>query len=120
MAEYMYRRCVAIEPSSHRAHINLLYFLSRHGSVDELFAAIEEADLHMHANVPVLIATAKVLSKIDYNFQRIEKLYHRVLEIDPNNSVAHEQLATEYLKRNQSKLAIKHLKKNIKAAIKMK
>lgn len=111
MAEQMYRKGVLIEPRSHRAHINLLYFLSRHGTTDQLFAAIEQAEQHMYDNVPVLIATAKVLSKINFNFQRIEKLYHRVLEIEPSNVVAHEQLATEYLKRNQSEMAIKHLKK---------
>lgn len=73
--------------------------------------AIEKADLHMYDNVPVLIAIAKVLSKINFDFERIEKLYHRVLEIEPNNFVAHKRLATEYLRRNQSEMAIKHLKK---------
>lgn len=66
----------------------------------------------MYDNVPVLLAIAKVLSKINFNFERIEKLFHRVLEIEPNNFVAHKQLATEYLKRNQSEMAIKHLKKS--------
>lgn len=66
----------------------------------------------MYDNVPVLMAIAKVLSKINFNFERIEKLFHRVLEIEPNNFVAHKQLATEYLKRNQSEMAIKHLKKS--------
>lgn len=111
MAEYMYRKGVKIDPRSHRAHINLLYFLSRHGTVDQLFEAIEQAELYMYDNVSVLIATAKVLSKINFNFEKIEKLYNRVLEIEPNNIAAHEQLATEYLKRNQSELAINHLKK---------
>lgn len=73
--------------------------------------AIEQADLHMYDNVPVLIAIAKVLSKFDFDFKRIEKLYHRVLEIEPNNFVAHKRLASEYLKRNQTHLAIKHLRK---------
>lgn len=81
------------------------------GTLDELMEAIEQADLHMYDNVPVLIAIAKVLSKINFDFQRIEKLYHRVLEIEPNNFVANKRLATEYLRRNQSEMAIKHLKK---------
>lgn len=73
--------------------------------------AIQQADLHMYDNVPVLIAIAKVLSKVNFDFERIEKLYHRVIEIEPNNFVAHKRLATEYLRRNQSEMAIKHLKK---------
>lgn len=82
------------------------------GTLDELMEAIEQADLHMYDNVPVLMAIAKVLSKINFDFDRIEKLYHRVLEIDPNNFAAHKRLAIEYLKRNQSEMAIKHLKKH--------
>lgn len=74
-------------------------------------AAIDQADLHMYDNVPVLITIAKVLSKIDFDFKRIEKLYYRILEIEPNNFVANKRLATEYLKRNQTEMAIKHLKK---------
>lgn len=81
------------------------------GTLDELLEAIELADLHMCDNVPVLMAIARVLSKINFNFERIEKLYKRVLEIEPNNAVAHERLATEYLRRNQSKMAMQHLKK---------
>lgn len=82
------------------------------GTLDELLEATEQANLHMYDNVPVLIAITKVLSKINYNFVRIEKLYHRILEIEPNNVLAHERLATEYLKRNQTEMAIKHLKKS--------
>lgn len=81
------------------------------GTLDELLKAIDQADLHMYDNVPVLMSIAKVLTKINFDFERIEKLYHRVLEIEPNNFVAHKQLATEYLKRNRSDIAIKHLKK---------
>lgn len=82
------------------------------GTLDELLKAIEYAHLHMHDNVPVLMAITKVLSKLNFDFKDIEKLYHRILEIEPNNVVAHERLAREYLKRNQSEMALKHLKKS--------
>ena len=87
-------------------------FNSYLGTLDELLETIELAHLHMHDNVPVLMAITKVLTKINFDFEKVEKLYHRILEIEPNNVVAHERLATEYLKRNQSEMAIKHLKKS--------
>lgn len=74
-------------------------------------AAIDNAKLHMFDNVPVLMAIATALSRINFDFERIETLYHRVLEIDPNNVLAHGQLSIQYQKRNQPEMAIQHYNK---------
>lgn len=135
MAEQMYRKGVQIDPRSHRSHINLIVFLSEQGksrtkiltskcfhillvylsqcsgTYDELMAAIDYAKLHMYDNVPVLIAIAKALSRINFEFEHIEKLYHRILDIDPKNFMAYGHLALQYQRRNQPKLAIEHYKR---------
>lgn len=74
-------------------------------------AAIDNAKLHMYDNVSVLMAIAKAISRINFDFEQIEKLYHHILEIDPKNFIAHGHLALQYQKRNQATLAIEHYKK---------
>lgn len=74
-------------------------------------AAIDNAKLTMFDNVPVLMAIAKTLSRINFGFDRIEKLYHRVLELDPKNVMAHGQLSIQYQKNNQPEKAIRHYNK---------
>lgn len=81
------------------------------GTQDELMAAIDNAKLNMFDNVPVLMAIANTLSRKNFDFERIKKLYKRVLEIDPKNAMAHGYLSSQYLKRNQTKLAIQHYNK---------
>lgn len=74
-------------------------------------AAIDNAKLTMFDNVPVLMAIAKTLSRINFEFDRIEKLYHRVLGLDPKNVMAHGQLSIQYQKNNQPEKAIHHYNK---------
>lgn len=90
-----------------------IFFIQKNnlGTFDELMAAIDNAKLHMYDNVPVLMAIAKVLTRINFEFERIEQLFHRILEIDPKNFMAHGHLALQYQKRNQPKKAIEHYKK---------
>lgn len=81
------------------------------GTQDELMAAIDNAKLNMFDNAPVLMAIANTLSRKNFDFDRIKKLYKRVLEIDPKNAMAHGYLSWQYLKQNQTKLAIQYYNK---------
>lgn len=65
----------------------------------------------MYNNVPVLMAMAKALSKINFQYKEIERLYNRVTKIDYTNVEAHEYLALALQKRNQTKRAFAHYKK---------
>lgn len=85
-------------------------------------AAIDNANLTMSDNVPVLSAIASALTRINFDFDRVERLYHRILKLDPQNFLAHVQLSIQYQKRNQPKKAIKHYKKarNLNPTIQIK
>lgn len=71
-------------------------------------AAIDNANLTMSNNVPVLSAIASALTRINFDFERVERLYQRILQLDPHNFIAHVQLSIQYQRRNQPKKAIKH------------
>lgn len=81
------------------------------GTVDELMSAIDNANFHLYENVPVLMSIAQALSKVNFDFERIERLYNRILELEPKNVKAHGQLAVQYQRRNKPKLALKHFKR---------
>lgn len=81
------------------------------GTQDELMAAIDNANLTMSNNVPVLSAIASALTRINFDFERVERLYQHILKLDPRNFLAHVQLSIQYQRRNQSKKAIKHYKR---------
>lgn len=96
-------------PNRNPILISILFTFT--GTQDELMAAIDNAKLNMFDNVPVLMAIARALSRINFDFERIEKLFHRVLEIEPKNIMAHGQLAIQYQKRNRPEMAIQHYNK---------
>lgn len=74
-------------------------------------AAIDNANITMFDNVPVLSAIASALSRINFDTERVERISKRIIELDAKNLMAHGQLAIHYHKRNKTKLAIKHYKK---------
>lgn len=81
------------------------------GTQDELMAAIDSANLTLSDNLPVLSTIANALTRINFDFERVERLYHHILKLDPRNFLAHVQLSIQYQKRDQPKKAIKHYKK---------
>lgn len=74
-------------------------------------SAIDNANITMFDNVPVLSAIASALSRINFDAERVVKIFKRIIELDAKNLMAHGQLAIHYHKRNKTKLAIKHYKK---------
>lgn len=78
------------------------------GTQDELMAAIDNANLTMSNNIPVLTAIASALTRINFDFERVERLYQRILKLDPLNFLAHVHLSIQYQKRNQPKKAMHH------------
>lgn len=80
------------------------------GTEEDLMGAIDNATMNMFDNVPVLMKIAWALAKINFDAERVQKMYERVLKIDPQNVMAHELLAKQYEKQDQSELAMWHYK----------
>lgn len=133
MAEKMFRKAIDINPLSQRARVNLIRLLSEHGNFrkiilysthakhiiiivgtrEEALQACADAEHHLLNNVAVMMTVADVFTKIDYNFERIEKIYLRIISIEPRNYLVHAKLATLYKKENNIKKALKYYKKAI-------
>lgn len=90
---------------------NLNYYYHFLGTENELMNAIDNANMTMFDNVPVLSAIAGALTRINFDADRLEKLFKRIVELDDKNIMAHSQLAIHYYRRNKLKLAIKYYKK---------
>lgn len=73
--------------------------------------AIDDANITMFDNIPVLSAIAGALTRINSDADRVEKIFKRIIELESTNLNAHGQLAIHYHKRNKTKLAIKYYKK---------
>lgn len=75
--------------------------------------ACDQAEHHLADNVAVLMTIADVFAQKNYNFERIEKLYERIFELDARNYLAYGKLANLYHRRNQTNNALKYYKRAI-------
>lgn len=60
-----------------------------------------------------MMTIANVFTKLNYDFDRIETLYLRIINLDARNYAAYGKLAQLYQKRNQTNNALKYYKKAI-------
>lgn len=60
-----------------------------------------------------MMTIANVFTKINYDFDRIETLYLRIINLDARNYAVYGKLAQLYQKRNQTNNALKYYKKAI-------
>lgn len=128
LADSAYQKALALEPLNPDAMSNFITFLSLYGkwnvsrtsfgktihSIFIVFAGTEQRligtiDLAIQAhrsNPKVLLIIAKALQRVNYDFDRIEAVYHTIIPLDPQNPDIFGKLGVEYYKRNRARDAV--------------
>lgn len=83
------------------------------GTLEELLTACANAEFYAFHQIPVLMTVAEVLAKINYDFDRIESLYLRIMRLDPKYKRAYSKLGFEYKRRGNTRAALRCFKKAI-------
>lgn len=70
------------------------------GKFEEFIEAVDNAEEHGYDNIKILMVIADVLAQKNYDFERLESILKRIIEIDPNNFEANLRLDMEYKRRD--------------------
>lgn len=87
------------------------YFQYILGNLEEFIEACDNAEKHGSDNIQMLMLVAEALAVKDHDFERIESILKRVIELDPGNFDANLRLSLQYLKRLNIRSSLNYFKR---------
>ncbi len=112
------RRLLEIDPSSVMAHSNLSLFFNQLGEIEAAerhLALATEVSFGGGAAAEPVESAKKELAARDADQRRREEMFRQVLEIDPDDALAHFGMGELAVERGRYKEAVAHLERAIES-----
>ncbi|KAH8386306.1 hypothetical protein KR200_004275 [Drosophila serrata] len=104
-ALHHWQHAVGLNPRQPKAWANILTMLDNRGLYDDALRLSNQALLHLPNEVSIMFIRANVLGKMKH-YVEAERIYKRVIELEPHNMLYHTNLGVLYHRWDKSQEAI--------------